>query len=119
MARQTGVLKKLVEERFNIVGGRIRQVFSSGKLLDKLKKDLRDSVRKLDFDELASVDEIDLSGNAPSLCYTILPKCCINDIDDEDDDFVIPPTQSNASSDDTKNHLKGILTILDKCKTLL
>jgi len=95
-------LLDLITKRFNIVGGRIRHILSTGKSLKDLDRLLMESVKKLEFDDLVSIDEIDLSGNAPSLCYTIIPACRSETNENADQKIisskVIDPTEDDTNS---------------------
>jgi hypothetical protein len=63
----------IVQSRYSLIGGRIRDIFSSGVTTMMLKKKLQLAVRNLDFDELYSVVGLQIESNIPSIIYKIVP----------------------------------------------
>jgi hypothetical protein len=64
----------IVKSRYLLIGGRIRDIFSSGVTTTMLKNKLQYAVRNLDFDELSSVLGLQIESNFPSIIYKIVPN---------------------------------------------
>ena len=78
-------VKQLVGKRFLVVGGRIRLIFSTLFSIRDLRKKLLFAVRKLNFDDLTYIENVDIADYAPSLSYSISPLCGLHEVPDVSD----------------------------------
>ena len=67
-------VKKVVEYRFKIIGGRLRFLLSRSDSIESLKKMLSLAISQLKVDDLVAISGIDISNNEKSICYTICPN---------------------------------------------
>ena len=70
---QYAEVEEIIQRRFELVGGRIRDLTSDIKPLDQLQQEVEHAFRCLAIKELHDVSDIDITGMAPSLCYSIIP----------------------------------------------
>jgi hypothetical protein len=64
---------EIVKERYELVGGRIRDVLASGTTTEMLNEILRQAVRSLTFQELSNVIGVQAESSIPSIVYKVIP----------------------------------------------
>jgi hypothetical protein len=69
-----GRVLDLVKERYELVGGRVREIFASGITTDMLKEKLYQAVKSIKFDNLSTVLGVQVESSIPSIVYKIIPN---------------------------------------------
>jgi hypothetical protein len=64
---------EIVKERYELIGGRIRDVLASGTTTAMLNEKLRQAVRSLTFQELSNVIGVQAESCIPSIIYKVIP----------------------------------------------
>jgi hypothetical protein len=59
--------------RFSLVGGNIRYILAEFKTVNSIKEEIGAAVKRLPKNSFKNPDDVDIFGEVPSLCFSIVP----------------------------------------------